>query len=56
MLANDEFEQHIEPNSKFNNIWKHYLYELQLTAPKPKRVVCPNQVENKVLIFLKNNF
>ena len=47
MLANDEFEQHIESNSTFNNLWKHYLYELQLTAPRPKRVVNPNQVQNK---------
>lgn len=47
MLANDEFEQqHVEGRS-FAHLWKHYLLELQLSAPKPKRVVCSHPISNK---------
>jgi hypothetical protein len=47
MLANDEFEQqHVEGHS-FAHLWKHYLLELQLSAPKPKRVVCSQTITTK---------
>lgn len=29
------------------NLWKHYLYELQLQAPTPKRVVCQREVVSR---------
>lgn len=52
MLANDEFQTQMECNNyEFNNLWRSYLYELQLTAPAPKRVVCSNQVENKPVYY-----
>lgn len=51
MLANDEFEQHIEKNSTFNNLWHHYLYELQSTAPKGRRVICNRQVDNRPAFY-----
>lgn len=27
-------------NCKLESVWKHELYQLQLAAPKPKRIVC----------------
>ncbi|KAI1305328.1 N-chimaerin [Halotydeus destructor] len=30
------------------NLWKAYLYELQIQAPTPKRVVCQHEVPNNV--------
>ncbi|XP_077993334.1 N-chimaerin-like [Glandiceps talaboti] len=30
-----------------STMWKSYLYQLQLQAPKPKRLVCEHNVENK---------
>ncbi|XP_041104978.1 beta-chimaerin isoform X2 [Polyodon spathula] len=28
-------------------IWKSYLYQLQQEAPRPKRIICPQEVENR---------
>nr|XP_042129284.1 beta-chimaerin isoform X2 [Peromyscus maniculatus bairdii] len=28
-------------------IWKSYLYQLQQEAPRPKRIICPREVENR---------
>uniref|UniRef100_A0A7M4DX16 Chimerin 2 n=1 Tax=Crocodylus porosus TaxID=8502 RepID=A0A7M4DX16_CROPO len=28
-------------------IWKSYLYQLQQEAPRPKRITCPREVENR---------
>uniref|UniRef100_A0A4W2HUS6 Chimerin 2 n=1 Tax=Bos indicus x Bos taurus TaxID=30522 RepID=A0A4W2HUS6_BOBOX len=28
-------------------IWKSYLYQLQQEAPRPKRIICPGEVENR---------
>ncbi|XP_034258127.1 beta-chimaerin isoform X2 [Pantherophis guttatus] len=28
-------------------IWKSYLYQLQQEAPRPKRIICPHEVENR---------
>ncbi|RWS29350.1 N-chimaerin-like protein [Leptotrombidium deliense] len=36
-----------ESNQNMLNLWKHYLYELQLRAPTPKRVVCNKQILEK---------
>ncbi|XP_039197916.1 beta-chimaerin isoform X4 [Crotalus tigris] len=46
-----------DPKSKCRNrkdaeeyqppIWKSYLYQLQQEAPRPKRIICPHEVENR---------
>nr|ACO14154.1 Beta-chimaerin [Esox lucius] len=28
-------------------IWKSYLYQLQQEAPRPKRITCPQEMENR---------
>ncbi|XP_073189701.1 beta-chimaerin isoform X4 [Lepidochelys kempii] len=28
-------------------IWKSYLYQLQQEAPRPKRIICPREVDNR---------
>ncbi|XP_033856908.1 beta-chimaerin-like isoform X1 [Acipenser ruthenus] len=28
-------------------VWKSYLYQLQQEAPRPKRIICPQEVENR---------
>ncbi|XP_067915622.1 beta-chimaerin isoform X2 [Heterodontus francisci] len=28
-------------------IWKSYLYQLQQESPRPKRIICPQEVENR---------
>lgn len=36
-----------DEENKLANLWKHYLYELQLKAPKPKRVVCKRHIPDR---------
>ncbi|XP_074600817.1 rho GTPase activating protein at 5A [Brevipalpus obovatus] len=33
--------------NKIASIWKHHLYQLQLRAPKPKRLVCQRDIEDR---------
>ncbi|KAG1662703.1 N-chimaerin [Nymphon striatum] len=40
--AMDESEE-----SHQNPPWKSYLYQLQLQSPKPKRVICTNEIQDK---------
>lgn len=48
MLANDEFEQQqLADGQSFAHLWKHYLLELQLSAPKPRRVVSQCQTADR---------
>ncbi|XP_047136749.1 beta-chimaerin isoform X1 [Hydra vulgaris] len=50
--ANEKF-QNEKPLNQVEPVWKSHLYQMQLKAPKPKRIVCNTILENRPSIYGK---